>query len=354
MKPRVLFADDLGGLAAPLGIALADGAEVVELPPPGTTAAPPDAIVAASRTALEDVGRKFPAAARVGLAATLGEGAVLAWPPGSADRLLVATDSIADALVASGWAAAAVLATGLPVDPGFAPPADLEAARRAAGIASGPVVAVRPSAIDAWGPVPLFVQLGLVADDPFVVFDVGLDPSLAEKLREAIPIHDLRAGLVSEGEGHAARLALADLVLGGGGLREVAEALAAGSAFVALDPEPDGSLSLAIEAGAVAPVRSHGRLAVELEEILRSRLAGARAAASKLGQPGAARAVADAIRAAAKDAPALRASRGRPPGLPSGLEIVGAARTKRTRSATAEPDVEKDLAALRERISKGG
>jgi processive 1,2-diacylglycerol beta-glucosyltransferase len=346
-RPTVLFADDLAAFRPALEAALG-GADLV-----AADAAGPDALVASDRLVLADLGRRMPGAARVGLAATYGADAVTAWPPGSADRLCVAFEAIADVLVAAGWSADAVHATGLPVPPGFAPPPDPIAARAAAGLPEPPVVVVRPSAFSVWGDVPLLLQLGLVAPDPFYLFDVGLDPALAEKLREAVPIQDLRAGLVAQGEGHAARLALADVVLGSGSLPEVAAALAAGSATIALEPDDEGALSLAAEAGAVQIVRAHARLALAIEALCDpGTLATARAAAAKLGRPTGSAAVAAVVLAAAKDAPALAAARGRPPGLPSGLEVVGR-RERRPRGEASEPDVEKDLAALRERIAKG-
>jgi len=352
---RLAIADDLAGMKDAVVAALGESVEIVETQ---ASTAPPifDVVIGSSRAALAGAGSKRPAAVRVGLVASLGEASVVDWLPGSADRLLVAADAIEDALLAAGWPPGSVLTTGLPVAAGLSAPADVAGARAAAGLPAGNVVVVRPSAVHAWGLTPLLLQLGLVSSDPCVLFDIGLDAALADQLREAIPIHDLRAGLFASGEGHGRALALADVVIGAGTMREVAESLAVGAVTVAVDTDDAGAWSLAAQAGAVREVSSHGRLAVELDGLLAAeKLAAARVAARGLGRAGAAGAVADAIVDAARGAAEIRAARGRPVGLPAGIEMIGsrAARPSHPEGPKGEPDVEGELAALRERLAKG-
>lgn len=220
------------------------------------------------------------------------------------------------------------------------------------------VVVVPVQILDALGPTPVLVQLGLAAPPVSFVFDVGLDVEAAEALRRIVPEHGLDAALVACDPADPAATPAAPAIYGAADLvlalprSPVAEfALAAGAGVVALVDKDDPREARWGESlrrqGVGLVCRGLPSLAVAIDEGL-SRAADLAQAVRDLDVPGS--------RARFWAAVSERASeRPRPRGLPRGVEKLPseplAPEERRPRAAAkaatgGESSIEERLARL--------
>jgi len=277
------------------------------------------------------------------------------------DLVLVAHEGMrADALRAG---ASAVTAVGPVAPAGWAPAEDRAALKAELGPRSDvPWVVVRAAALDLDDLAPSLVQLSLVGVDAVWLFDVGLDPDAARRLRGRVPGYGLDSYVFSDPDALSAYQA-ADVVFGRLDGPELVRAFSVGASVVTPRPRA-GQLAIAhvIETDGIADVAdAAATLSVTFDHALApTTLEAARARVAALDAAGGAARVVEAVAALdrPKDADAL------PAGLPRGLERlsdpedaiegfpVGGGDERPAPSGDDELDkkVDEELAALREKL----
>jgi len=231
------------------------------------------------------------------------------WIYPGVDRYFVPTEAIGRALVARGLAADRVVASGIPIDRAFAPPADRAGLRAALGLRPDPPVVLAMGGMEG-----RLGGLGEVADAlrdqamPFQALIVcGDHAELAARLRRRFA-GDPRYHVFGRVNDVHRLMGAADIVVTKAGASTCAEALALERPllFFRSLPGQERANEACIEAaGAGVRARDRTRLAAELTALLgdparRARLA---AGAVRIRRPEAARAVAKELLALAGTRP---------------------------------------------------
>jgi processive 1,2-diacylglycerol beta-glucosyltransferase len=170
------------------------------------------------------------------------------WVHEGVDAYFVPSDDVRRQLAAHGAPPERVHVTGFPVDPLLAWPADRSAARRALGLAEGPLVTLVAQKLDRQ---PLLAASERMLHDPALAGTLavlaGRSRTLQRRLRRLA--EQARAGrepgdgglalrVFSTAEPDAALLAASDLLIGKPSGQLIAEALARGVPLLLADPSP--------------------------------------------------------------------------------------------------------------------
>lgn len=217
------------------------------------------------------------------------------WACSGVERAFVPTPSTQVQLVAAGHAPERVKVTGIPIDPAFCTPTDPAEARQALGLPEGqPVVTLIGSGLPT-DQVCATVQAVLARPAPMtLVVAAGRNHDLITHLGDQTSCADSQLRVLGPQPSLAPLLAASDLLISKAGGLTVSEALAAGVPMIIptaqlvgqerwnADYVIDGQAGIGCESAVAIAQATHGLLAAP------ARRATMRAAAHRLGRPGAA------------------------------------------------------------------
>ncbi|HTT33118.1 MAG TPA: glycosyltransferase [Methylomirabilota bacterium] len=231
------------------------------------------------------------------------------WLCRTVDRYYVAIEEAAEYLAHVGVPREKLLVTGIPIDPLFAAPVDRDEARKHLGLDPAATVILISAGGYGIGPVEQLVQDLLALQKPWQVAAIA---GKSEKTRKRLEELAKTAGTLPGGASKLCAIgftvemdkymAAADLMVGKAGGLTTSEALARGLPMALIEPIPgqeEGNADHLLEAGVAIRCNNLPAAAWKIANLLEDsdRLRRMRDAARRIGQPGAAAAIAeDALR----------------------------------------------------------
>ena len=231
------------------------------------------------------------------------------WLCRTVDRYYVAIEEAAEYLAHVGVPREKLLVTGIPIDPLFAAPVDRDEARKHLGLDPAATVILISAGGYGIGPVEQLVQDLLALQKPWQVAAIA---GKSEKTRKRLEELAKTAGTLPGGASKLCAIgftvemdkymAAADLMVGKAGGLTTSEALARGLPMALIEPIPgqeERNADHLLEAGVAIRCNNLPAAAWKIANLLEDsdRLRRMRDAARRIGQPGAAAAIAeDALR----------------------------------------------------------
>jgi processive 1,2-diacylglycerol beta-glucosyltransferase len=231
------------------------------------------------------------------------------WLVRTVDRYYVAIDEAAEYLAHIGVPREKLRVTGIPIDPLFAAPLDRSAARKHLGLDGEATVVLVAAGGYGIGPVEQLVKDLVALQKPWQIAAIaGKSEKIRKRLEElasgagTLPTGGRRlcpVGFTTEMDQY---MAAANLMVGKAGGLTTSEALARALPMALVEPIPgqeERNADHLLEAGAAIRCNNLPAAAWKIAKLLEdpARLARMKEAAQKLGQPGAAAAIAeDAMR----------------------------------------------------------
>jgi len=231
------------------------------------------------------------------------------WLCRTVDRYYVAIEEAAEYLAHVGVPREKLLVTGIPIDPFFAAPVDRDEARKHLGLDPAATVILISAGGYGIGPVEQLVQDLLALQKPWQVAAIA---GKSEKTRKRLEELAKTAGTLPGGASKLCAIgftvemdkymAAADLMVGKAGGLTTSEALARGLPMALIEPIPgqeERNADHLLEAGVAIRCNNLPAAAWKIANLLEDsdRLRRMRDAARRIGQPGAAAAIAeDALR----------------------------------------------------------
>ena len=231
------------------------------------------------------------------------------WLCRTVDRYYVAIDEAAEYLAKIGVPREKLRVTGIPIDPLFAAPLNRSEVRKQLGLDTEPTIILISAGGYGIGPVEQLVKDLLALQKPWQIVAIA---GKSEKTKKRLEELAKSAGTLSSGSARLCPvgfttemdkyMAAADLMVGKAGGLTTSEALARALPMALIEPIPgqeDRNADHLLEAGAAIRCNNLPAAAWKISTLLddTARLNGMRDAARKLGQPGAAAAIAeDALR----------------------------------------------------------